>query len=86
MRYTISFKGSARKEAVGLPQDVRTSVGDFIEGLRDDPRPLGCTMLQGKLRGYYRGRVGAYRIVYAVDDAAHEVTIVRVAPRGRVYR
>ena len=41
-----------------------------------------------KLRGYkahWRVRVGDWRVVYTVDDAAKLVTITRVAHRREVY-
>jgi len=41
-----------------------------------------------KLRGTesYRYRVGKYRIVYTIDDAAHSIEIVGVGHRREVYR
>jgi mRNA interferase RelE/StbE len=34
----------------------------------------------------YRIRVGDWRIVYAIDDAAQRVEVMRVGHRGDVYR
>jgi mRNA interferase RelE/StbE len=55
-----------------------------VLGLADNPRPPGCK----KLRGYkdqWRIRVGDWRVVYLIDDAARLVTITRVAHRREVY-
>ena len=55
-----------------------------ILALAEDPRPPGCK----KLRGYkdqWRIRVGDWRVLYAVDDAAKLVSITRVAHRREVY-
>jgi len=49
-----------------------------------NPRPTGSVKLAG--REDYRIRVGDYRIVYAVDDAADRVIIARIAHRRDVYR
>jgi len=49
-----------------------------------NPRPTGSVNLAG--REDYRIRVGDYRIVYAVDDAADCVIIARIAHRRDVYR
>jgi mRNA interferase RelE/StbE len=37
-------------------------------------------------KGLFRIRVGDYRILYEIDDAAHVVTVTRVRPRGSAYR
>lgn len=37
-------------------------------------------------RGLFRIRVGEYRILYEIDDAAHVVTVTRVRPRRSAYR
>jgi len=34
----------------------------------------------------YRIRVGVYRIIYEVDDAARVVTVYRIRHRREVYR
>ncbi|MGH2398846.1 MAG: type II toxin-antitoxin system RelE family toxin, partial [bacterium] len=34
----------------------------------------------------YRVRQGSYRVVYQIDDGAHEVTIVKIGHRREVYR
>jgi len=52
--------------------------------LAENPRPSGCK----KLRGYkdqWRIRVGDWRVVYIVDDAAKRVSVTRVAHRREVY-
>jgi mRNA interferase RelE/StbE len=55
-----------------------------MEAMRPSPRPAGCK----KLRGYkdqWRVRVGDWRAVYIIDDAARLVTITRIGHRREVY-
>jgi mRNA interferase RelE/StbE len=59
---------------------------DRLVGLQDDPQPPGCKALVGNLQGLYRIRVGSYRVVYEVDEAARVVSVLRVRPRGQVYK
>jgi len=40
-------------------------IRDRIEALSENPRPAGCLQLYENV---YRIRVGAYRIIYQVDD------------------
>jgi mRNA interferase RelE/StbE len=56
-----------------------------IAGLAQDPRPPGVKKLQGEV-ALWRIRIGSYRVVYSIDDAAHTVTVVKVADRRDVYR
>jgi mRNA interferase RelE/StbE len=79
-------KASATKEIEALGTKVdRQRVIERIQALSADPRAEGSE----KLAGYadrYRVRQGQYRIVYLVDDKAHEVTIFKVGHRKDVYR
>ncbi|MBI2980491.1 MAG: type II toxin-antitoxin system RelE/ParE family toxin [Chloroflexi bacterium] len=47
--------------------------------LADVPRPSGCKKLRGT--DLWRLRVERYRVVYAIDDKARLVTVVKVASR-----
>jgi mRNA interferase RelE/StbE len=46
--------------------------------LRDNPRPPGCRKL---LDDIYRIRVGAYRVIYKIDDEHKEIVVGKVARR-----
>ncbi len=52
--------------------------------LAGDPRPRGCKKLEG-YRDHWRIRVGDWRVVYIIDDAARVVTVTRIAHRREVY-
>jgi mRNA interferase RelE/StbE len=41
--------------------------------------------LKGLLSSYYRYRVGDYRVVYEVNDDLHQVTIILIAHRSKIY-
>ncbi len=85
-RYSLFIKPSAGKEleAVG-PKSDRIRIIGKIRNLAEDPRPHGSE----KLAGYddrYRVRQGNYRIVYAIDDKAGQITVFKVGHRKDVYR
>jgi mRNA interferase RelE/StbE len=64
----------------------RRSPGLIIKilALADNPRPAGCKKLKG-YKDQWRMRVGDWRVLYIIDDAAGLVTITRVAHRREVY-
>jgi mRNA interferase RelE/StbE len=82
--YAVLVRSSARRELVKLPPAAAALIDARILAPAGSPRPLGCKKLAGG-EGW-RVRVGDYRVVYEVDDAAATVTIVRVAHRREVYR
>jgi len=81
--YSVTFTGAASKQVRQLDPPVRRRVVAAIARLSADPRPAGCVALRG--RPGYRLRVGDWRVLYRVDDAAVTVLVVKVGSRGSVY-
>jgi len=42
--------------------------------------------LKGSLSGYYRYRVGDYRIVYMIEEKVTRVCVITIAHRSQIYR
>jgi mRNA interferase RelE/StbE len=84
-RYSVQIKPSAVRELEAIPQKkIRQRIVQRIQSLGDDPRPPGCEKLTGQER--YRVRQGQYRIVYAIEDDAVVVYVVRIGHRSSVHR
>ncbi|MCA1673583.1 MAG: type II toxin-antitoxin system RelE/ParE family toxin, partial [Actinobacteria bacterium] len=83
--YSVEFKRAAKKELDRLDGPIRARVLRKIVALTDDPRPPGVSRLTGP-EGFWRIRVGDYRVVYTIEDDQLVILIVRVAARGTVYR
>ena len=83
--YSVEVKPSARKELEALPDSVLTRVVGKIESLGHAPRPTGCKKLKG-YRDQWRVRVGDWRVVYIIDDAAKLISVTRIAHRREVYK
>jgi mRNA interferase RelE/StbE len=47
-------------------------------------RPSGCKKLKGH-KDQWRIRVGNWRVVYIINDAARMVQVTRIAHRSEVY-
>lgn len=82
--YSIFFTRRARKDLDKLDRKVIARITPAIEALAHQPRPLGCTKVRVEA-SLWRIRVGDWRIGYEIDDAAREVTIIRVGHRGEFY-
>lgn len=84
MKYEVRILRVAEKEQDKLPATVHRRLSQRILSLEENPRPRGARKLSGKEE--YRLRVGAYRILYTVDDIDRVVTIFAVGHRREVYR
>lgn len=77
---------AARAIADQLPEAVAVAVIDLMTGsLLASPRRIGKP-LTNELEGLWSARRGTFRILYRVDEALHEVVVLRVDHRKTVYR
>jgi mRNA interferase RelE/StbE len=84
LKYSLEIKHSAQKELDALDDTLFSRIDRKILALADNPRPAGCK----KLRGYkdqWRIRIGDWRVLYVIDDAAKLVSVTRIAHRREVY-
>ena len=79
MAYRIEIRPAAQKQMLSLPKGAKVGLARAIDRLSDAPRPPRVKKLADSR--LWRVRVGQYRIVYAIDDKAQSVTIVRIARR-----
>lgn len=79
MVYEIQLRRSAQKELDAVRGPAYSQLARAINKLANQPRPPRVRKLAGG--DLWRLRVGSYRLVYAVDDSAHLVIVVRVARR-----
>ena len=82
--YSLLIKPSAVRELEELPAKDRHRIIARIQRLARQPRPPNGEKLAGEEK--YRLRQGDYRILCSVDDAAKDVTVVKIGHRREVYR
>jgi mRNA interferase RelE/StbE len=83
-KYRVALTTSAEKELHWLPAKVVARIMPRLEHLAAAPRPPGCKKLKGG-DNEWRIRVGAYRVVYVIDDGARTVDVTRIGHRREVY-
>jgi mRNA-degrading endonuclease RelE of RelBE toxin-antitoxin system len=82
----LVLAGPARRAIARLPAKVAVAVLDFLLGpLTDNPQRVGKA-LRGDLVGLHSARVGAYRVVYKIDEDARSVRVFHIDHRADVYR
>jgi mRNA interferase RelE/StbE len=77
--YDVRLRKIAQKQLDELSGRDYEVVARAISGLEQNPRPKRTKKLAES--GLWRIRTGRYRIVYAIDDEARLVIVVRVAKR-----
>ena len=88
MVWTIEFLPDAAKELRKLDRQVAARIVRTLEeriAPLDDPRQIGSALV-GEHAGYWRWRIGDYRVVARIEDERITVLVVRVAHRREVYR
>jgi mRNA interferase RelE/StbE len=83
--YEIELTGRAEKEILKLPAAMFERIKAAIDGLGENPRPLGVRKLRGR-ETEWRLRVGRLRVLYTIEDATRRILIHRVTDRKDVYR
>ena len=79
MSYEVRLRHAAQKELDDISGGDYEKVARSIFALEENPRPSRVKKLADS--DLWRIRVGQHRVVYAIDDEAQLVTIVRVARR-----
>ena len=83
--YKLEFKKSAVKEAKKLSTPVWNRIREQILDLQNSPTSQNSKPLRG-YKGYFRIRIGDYRVVYFVNKDKSMVTIFKIGHRKDVYR
>lgn len=84
--WTINIRGPARRALERhLPPTVAWAAYTFItERLPTNPHRLGHP-LAAPYAGRHSARVGAYRVIYRIDEPARTVYVLAVQHRSDVY-
>jgi len=83
--HRVHLERAAEADLRALPGSEFERAVQRIKALAEDPRFPGCRKIAGS-RSDWRVRMGAYRIIYEVDDAERTVTVIRVRHRHVAYR
>ena len=82
----VVVRPAARAISVELPEAVAAAVIEFVTGdLLEAPRRVGHE-LRNELVGVFSARRGTYRVLYRIDDVAHEIVVLRIDHRRDIYR
>ena len=87
MSYSVKYKESALKKLNKLDAPVRERIKKWIDTNLDgceNPRLHGKA-LSGEWHGYWRYRVGDYRIIAQIKDEKVIIVVVKIDRRDEIY-
>ena len=83
--YSIEIRPAAKRELKRVDEKHLIRIAHAIDSLANDPRPKGCLKMKGK-EGFYRIRVGEYRIVYDIQETLLVILILHAGTRQSIYK
>lgn len=86
-RWQLRTAPQFEREARRLDRQVLSSVKSYLEGVceLDDPRQRGKG-LTADLTGYWRYRVGDWRVLVEIRDTELVIVAITIGHRSEVYR
>lgn len=82
----VEYSEDVRKQLKKLDNSVKKRILDFMDevAMLENPRVRG-KMLVGNLLGFWRYRVGVYRILCKIIDSTMVICVVDIGHRKEVY-
>ena len=84
--YRIQYRSSAVKILRRMPSNVAKTVVGKINQLAENPYAPNNNITRLTGESGYRLRVGDWRVLYEIDDDTLVIEIIKIGPRGGVYR
>jgi mRNA interferase RelE/StbE len=84
--YEVLLHPDAQKVYANANQALGQKIARCLKQLEQNPRyHPKIKALKGDYAGYYRYRIGDYRVIYSVEDQLVQVFVVAIAHRREVY-
>ncbi|MDE5580330.1 MAG: type II toxin-antitoxin system RelE/ParE family toxin [Treponemataceae bacterium] len=82
----VVYLAKPRKQLAKLDNSVKKRILDYMDEVANlsDPRSKGKSLV-GNLMGFWRYRVGDYRILCRIHDEELEILVVEVGHRKEIY-
>jgi mRNA interferase RelE/StbE len=88
MNWHLQLDKVALKEISKFNPQVQKRIFHFLKrrlAQRENPRELGDA-LTGELSGYWKYRVGDYRIIAKIEDQTITIYVIAIGHRSEIYR
>jgi mRNA interferase RelE/StbE len=83
--YVLQFSDRAVASLKRLDKPVARRILDKLSWLATNATMVTHTSLTGEWSGFYRLRVGNYRVIYQMDHGIHLIVIEVIGHRREIY-
>jgi mRNA interferase RelE/StbE len=84
--YEIFFTKQADRTLRKMSHDTARLIREKFDQLAQDPYAVNPNVAKLQGRPGYRFQVGDWRVIYELEDDRLVIMVLKVAPRGGVYR
>lgn len=85
-KYQVAFLPEAAAELVALDKTIATRVWKKIVWLAEHFEHITPEPLVGELKGLFKLRIGAYRVIYSCNQEKQVIAIHLIGRRRDVYK
>lgn len=89
MNWTIKFSSVAEKHFSKFDSDLKKRIKNKLSEMVLLENPLehvGVKPLTGELKGFFRFRIGDYRLIFSLIKKEKIIAIVNISSRGGAYK
>lgn len=85
MKYSVEYEPEALADLETLTQVVRARIGSKINWLAENFDQINPQPFTGNLAGFFKLRVGDYRVIYSFSGEEKIITIHLIGHRREIY-
>jgi mRNA interferase RelE/StbE len=84
--FSVEYSKAARKSLKAVPRNTARLIMEKIKSLAEDPMASSNNVRKLTNHPGFRLRIGDWRVVYTIHEQALIIAVIRIAPRGDVYK
>jgi mRNA interferase RelE/StbE len=84
--YTVRILDEAVAELANVDKPIAKRITKKIKWLAENIEDIQPEGLSGELTGFYKLRVGSYRVIYEVLENERIIVIHAIGHRSRIYK
>lgn len=84
--YRILFTRSADRALRGMPSDVAQRIRERLNDIAQNPHAQHSNATKLQNRPGFRLRIGDWRVIYEIEGERLIILVLKIGPRGEVYR
>jgi len=84
--YKITYTTQAAKALLKMPRNIAQLIREKMEQVAVDPFASISNAKKLQARSGYRLRVGDWRVIYEINTDQVVIIVMKISPRGEVYK